>query len=354
MEKPVYRILDANFNRAREALRVMEEYCRFVLNNPALSGRAKQLRHELSSMIAELDANQLLCCRDSQQDVGRELRVEGQMKRATLEDCFTAAAKRSSEALRMLAEVGQAINPALYDCFERLRFETYSLEKDISLAMYGALRFRNVRLYVLITVQPESDKVKISDLARACIDGGADCLQLRCKGMTDKDVLNLAGPVAEICRRNSVISIINDRPDIAILSGADGVHLGQDDLLVESVRRLQPRPLIVGRSTHHFRQLTDAINETCDYVALGPVFATATKSREAVAGLDYIRQSMDILKNNGVGHVAIGGIGLDNIEQVLAFGVRTVAVCSAVCESSNPAKACSDLKKLILSNRMEQ
>jgi thiamine-phosphate pyrophosphorylase len=354
MEKPVYRILDANFNRAREALRVMEEYCRFVLNDPVLSGRAKQLRHELSSVIAELDANQLLCCRDSQQDVGRELRVDGQMKRTTLEDCFTAAAKRSSEALRMLAEAGQAINPTLYDHFERLRFETYSLEKDISLAMYGALRFRNVRLYVLITVQPESDKAKISDLVRACVDGGADCLQLRCKGMTDKDVLNLAGPVVEICRRGSIISIINDRPDIAILSGADGVHLGQDDISVESVRRLQPRPLIVGRSTHNFRQLTEAMNETCDYVALGPVFATATKSHESVAGLDYVRQAMDILKDNRVGHVAIGGIGLDNIEQVLALGVKTVAVCSAVCESSNPAKACSDLKKLIPSYRMEQ
>lgn len=361
MEKPVYRILDVNFNRAREALRVMEEYCRFVLNDPVLSGRAKQLRHELSSVIAELDANQLLCCRNSQQDVGRELRVEGQMKRATLEDCFTAAAKRSSEALRMLAETGQTINPALYDRFEKLRFETYSLEKDISLAMYGALRFRNVRLYVLITVQPESDitvrpesdKAKISDLAKACIDGGADCLQLRCKGMTDKDVLNLAGPFVEICRRSSIISIINDRPDIAILSGADGVHLGQDDLSVESVRRLQPRPLIVGRSTHNFRQLTEAMNETCDYVALGPVFATATKPHESIAGLDYVRQAIGVLKDNR-GHVAIGGIGLDNIEQVLALGVKTVAVCSAVCESSNPAKACIDLKKLIQSYRMEQ
>jgi thiamine-phosphate pyrophosphorylase len=354
MEKPIYRILDANFNRAREALRVMEEYCRFVLNNPALGGRAKQLRHALSSVIAELDANQLLACRDSQRDVGKELRVTGQMKRATLEDCFTAAAKRSSEALRMLAEVGQTINPALYDRFEKLRFETYSLEKDISLAMYGILRFQNARLYVLITVQSESDKAKVLDLAKACIAGGADCLQLRCKAMTDKDILNVAGPFVESCRQGDVISIINDRPDIAILSGADGVHLGQEDLSAEDVRRLQPRPLIVGRSTHHCGQLTEAMNETCDYVALGPVFATATKSHEPVAGLDYVRQAINILKDSRIGHVAIGGIDLNNIEQVLALGVKTVAVCSAVCDSSNPAGVCGDLKKRILSYGMEQ
>jgi len=354
MEKTAYRILDANFNRAREALRVVEEYCRFVLNDGMLSGRAKQLRHELSQIIAGLDVASLLCCRDSQQDVGKELRVKGQMKRTTLEDCFTAAAKRISEALRMLAEVGQTIDPVLYDRFEKLRFGAYTLEKDISTAAYGVLRFQNVRLYVLITVQPESDKAKIFDLVGACIDGGADCLQLRCKGLVDKEIVSFAESFTELCRRNSVLSIVNNRPDIATLCGADGVHLGQDDLSVESVRRLQQKPFIIGRSTHNLQQLTDTLSGTCDYVALGPVFATTTKPHEPAAGLDYVRQAVEILKNNRVGGVAVGGIDLNNLEQVLALRIRTVAVCSAICQAANPAKACSDFKKFIQSYRMEQ
>jgi thiamine-phosphate pyrophosphorylase len=353
MEKAVYRIIDANFNRAREALRTMEEYCRFVLDDGILSGRAKQLRHQLSGIISKLDTAAMLCSRDSQMDVGKELRVEGQMKRATLEDCFAAAAKRISEALRMLAEVGQTLDPMLYDQFEKLRFEAYTLEKDISLAQYGFLRFKSVGLYVLITVQPEFDKKQAIELAGACIDGGADCLQLRCKGLMDKEILSMAETVVDKCRKNSVLSIINDRPDIALICGADGVHLGQGDLSVQDVRRLQHKPLVIGRSTHNTGQLTDAINELSDYVALGPVFATATKQHEPPVGLAYLAQAADILKDSRAGHVAIGGIDLNNIEQVLELGIKTVAIGSAICMAKDPAKACVKFKKTILAYRTQ-
>jgi thiamine-phosphate pyrophosphorylase len=353
MEKAVYRIMDANFNRAREALRTMEEYCRFVLNDSVLSGRAKQLRHELSRIVSRLDSAAMLCSRDSQMDVGKELRVEGQMKRATLEDCFAAAAKRISEALRMLAEVGQTLDPMLYDQFEKLRFEAYTLEKDISLAQNGSLRFQSVGLYVLITVQPEFDKKQVMELAGQCIDGGADCLQLRCKGIIDKEIMNMAQFVVDLCRKNSVLSIINDRPDIAVICAADGVHLGQTDMSVRDVRRLQHKPLVIGRSTHNTGQLTEAINELSDYVALGPVFATATKLHEPPVGLAYLAQAADILKNSRVGHVAIGGINLNNIEQVLELGIKTVAIGSAICMAKDPARTCAKFKETILAYRLQ-
>jgi thiamine-phosphate pyrophosphorylase len=353
MEKAVYRIMDANFNRAREALRTMEEYCRFVLNDGILSGRAKQLRHQLSRIVSGLDTAAMLCSRDAQMDVGKELRVEGQMKRATLEDCFAASAKRISEALRMLAEVGQTIDPMLYDQFENLRFQTYTLEKDISLSQNGYLRFQSVGLYVLITVQSESEKKQAMPLTKACIEGGADGLQLRCKGLTDKEILSLAQPFVDVCRKGSVLSIINDRPDIAVICGADGVHLGQGDLSVHDVRRLQQKPLVIGKSTHNTGQLNDAINELSDYVALGPVFATATKQHEPPVGLTYVSQAMNILKDNRVGHVAIGGIDLKNIEQVLQLGVKTVAIGSAICMAKDPAKQCAEFKKTIQAYRTQ-
>ena len=104
MNDILYRIIDANFNRTREALRVMEEYCRFGLSNPALSGKAKQCRHSLCQSMMGIDPKKRLLNRDIDGDVGRELKVEGQLQRQSLEDCFTAAAKRASEALRALAE----------------------------------------------------------------------------------------------------------------------------------------------------------------------------------------------------------------------------------------------------------
>lgn len=347
MEKAVYRILDANFNRAREALRGMEEYCRFVLNNSFLSGRVKTLRHALCQTVAQLEQGKLLCSRDSQNDVGKELRFDGQMKRVSLEDCFIASAKRITEALRAMAEVGQTLSPSLYDAFEKLRFDAYTLEKDIYIAGFGYLRMNKVRLYVLLTVKTDQDKQKLPELTKACIDGGADCLQLRCKGFPDREILNLSETFTDLCRKETVLGIINDSPDIAILSGADGVHLGQDDIPVEKMRALQPRPMIVGVSTHNAEQLHQAIGRPCDYVALGPVFATETKAHEPVAGLSYLSEAMDILKQYSISHVAIGGITLDNIHQVLEKGIQCIAVCGAICSTDSPEKACRDFKRVI-------
>jgi len=347
MEKAVYRILDANFNRAREAMRGMEEYCRFVLNNSTLSGRVKALRHALCQAAAQLEQGKLLCSRDSQNDVGQALRFDGQMKRVSLEDCFVASAKRITEALRALAEVGQTLSPSLYDAFEKLRFDAYTLEKDIYIAGFGYLRMRKVRLYVLLTVKTQQDKQTLPELTRACIAGGADCLQLRCKGFPDRDVMNLSETFADLCRKGDVLSIINDSPDIAILSGADGVHLGQEDITVEKVRRLQPRPLIAGISTHNVEQLRQAVTQPCDYVALGPVFATQTKSHEPAAGLSYLNQAMGVLKQCSMSHVVIGGITLDNVYQVLEQGVHCIAVCGAICSAVSPEKACRDFRRVL-------
>jgi thiamine-phosphate pyrophosphorylase len=349
MEKSIYRILDANFNRAREGLRVMEEYCRFVLNHSALSARLKAVRHRLSQTIGIVDADRLLCCRDSQGDVGKELRVEGHLKRGSLDDCVHAGTKRLTEALRVMAEVGQTLDIRLYDEFERLRFDVYTLEKDISIAAHGASRFRGVRLYVLITVKSQAECDKMPDLVKACAAGGADCIQLRCKGLPDQQMFAAGEIFVKRCKDAHIVGIINDRPDIGLLSGADGVHLGQTDLSVRHVRSLQTRPYLIGLSTHNPAQLHSALSEPIDYVALGPVYATATKSYEPVVGLDYLRQASEILRGNPIPRVAIGGITLDNIRPVLDLGIRTVAVCSAVCQAANPEKACASFKSILSS-----
>ncbi len=344
MDKSCYRIIDANFNRAREALRVMEDYCRFALNNGALSGRAKQVRHELSTAIGALDSGRLLAGRDTLGDVGVGRSVEGQLARTSLADSFTAAAKRLTEALRVLTETVQPEDRALAATFERLRYDVYTLEKDIVLFAAPMEKFARVRLYVIISDDFPCD---VLSLTARCAAGGADCIQLRTKGMPDDRLFALAVEFVDMCRQAKVLSIINDRPDIAILSGADGVHLGQNDLPIEQVRRLESSPLVIGRSTHTPKELDRALVSRPAYVSLGPVFATPTKPGLATAGLDYVRHGLAALADTGVAYVAIGGITRENVDQVLRAGARCVAVCSAVTRAPDPTQACRRLKTRI-------
>jgi thiamine-phosphate pyrophosphorylase len=138
MERAVCRIIDANFNRAREAIRVIEEFCRFALNCAPLTERTKQFRHELCVAIDKLDADRLVSSRDTTGDVGVDTAVESQLQRGSLNDCLTAACKRLPEALRSLAETIQTIDPSIARQIENLRYEAYTLEKDIILLSSAA------------------------------------------------------------------------------------------------------------------------------------------------------------------------------------------------------------------------
>ncbi len=350
MTDALYRIIDANFNRGREALRVMEEYCRFGLNNPTLSGQAKQCRHQLCQSLKGIDPYKLLLNRDVDGDVGRELKVKGQLQRQSLEDCFTAATKRASEALRALAESIQTMDPTLSAVMEKIRFEVYALEKKAVLCACSKHKLESVRLYILINATAQTDEHEVLDLAKTSIDNGADCLQLRAKDICDLSLLDLARKFTALCKEAGVVSIINDRADIAVLADADGVHLGQDEIPVSCARQLAKRPLIVGGSTHNLDELRRAIDSGCDYVGIGPAFASPTKPHLNVSGLDYLRQAIPILEQAGLFHVAIGGINLQNIPALLEIGVKAVALSSAVSDSKNPADSCNALKNTLLSS----
>ena len=345
MERNTYRIIDVNFNRAREAARMIEEFCRFSLNSKPLSSRAKSVRHQLSSAIAKLDTSSLLACRDSQTDVGRGLVIDNQLKRGGITDCFTAACKRLTEALRVLAETTQIIDPAVAAVIENLRFEAYTLEKDASLTAETRRKYKDVRLYVLVTVNPGDSVEKVSKLVSECIKGGADCIQIRAKGLEDSETVAISKTAVDICSDAGVLSIINDRVDIAVISGADGVHLGLGDISVHQARSLQLSPLVIGASTHSPAQLKAAIKAGADYVGIGPAFTTATKPHEKTAGLGYISKAVEMLENTGISHAAIGGISLENIDSVLKAGAKTAAICSAITHSESPADMCGSIRK---------
>ena len=344
MERPTYRIIDANFNRAREACRLIEEYCRFVLNNESLTTTIKQLRHELCGQISKLDSKKLLANRDTLGDVGIGQKLQKQMQRVDLADSLTAAFKRLPEALRALTETIKTINPEIAESVEQLRYRSYTLEKNVAIFACAIEKYSKVRLYVVLTSDLPAE---ILHLTNKCIAGGADCIQMRAKNMHADQMFATACEMVRLCRDNGVISIINDRSDIAIAAGADGIHLGQNDLPLPDAKALVNKPMIFGKSTHNMEQLKKAVDDMPTYVGLGPVYPTGTKPSAESVGLEYVSQAVEYLKDKSIDHVAIGGITTSNLTDVLAAGAKAIAVCSAITQAPDPKKACIDFKQKI-------
>jgi thiamine-phosphate pyrophosphorylase len=176
------------------------------------------------------------------------------------------------------------------------------------------------------------------DLARAFLDGGARFLQLRAKALSGAEFFDTAAALVALAQRHGARIIVNDRADIARLTGADGVHVGQEDLSPAAVRSLVGEDAIVGLSTHTVEQLDRAANEPVSYVAIGPVFGTATKvtGHERV-GLGMVREAARRTAAAGIPLVAIGGITLESAPSVLAAGAASVAVIGDLLSSDNPA-----------------
>ncbi|HDS84721.1 MAG TPA: thiamine phosphate synthase, partial [Phycisphaerales bacterium] len=252
----------------------------------------------------------------------------------------------ATEALRVLAEMTRTLDAEVAAICERLRFETYDLEKSVFEAVYKLDKLERIGLYVLINVDPQTTDAAARELARRCIAGGADALQLRAKNLSDRRFLSLAESFIDVCRTNGALGIINDRADIAALAQADGVHLGQDEILPKSARILLKRPMLIGGSTHAINELNEAVTAGYDYVGVGPAFASPTKPGLTPAGLGYIRQAVQRLASTSIRPVAIGGINAQNLPAVLETGIRAVAVASAILD--NPEKQCRQLKAIIV------
>lgn len=196
------------------------------------------------------------------------------------------------------------------------------------------------RLYLVASPRATLPDAELLARLRAALDGGVDVLQLRCKEMEALPCLRLAERVLGLAREAGVPLIVNDRADIALAAGADGVHLGQDDLPMTWARRIMP-DAIVGRSSHEPAQAERAIADGADYFAVGPVWRTPTKPGRPAAGLSYVR---DVAARGGaIPWFAIGGITPENVDQVLDAGASRVAVVRAVLDAPDPAAAAHEL-----------
>ena len=175
------------------------------------------------------------------------------------------------------------------------------------------------------------------DLVRAFLAGGARFLQLRAKHLSGSEFLDLASAVVVLAHSAQAQLIVNDRADIARLAGADGVHVGQEDLAPASVRAIVGDAAIVGLSTHTIDQVEQAIREPVTYIAVGPVFGTTTKTTgyERV-GLEMVREAARLAAVRRLPLVAIGGITLENAASVLEAGAASVAVIGDLLSTGDP------------------
>ena len=194
---------------------------------------------------------------------------------------------------------------------------------------------QNWRLYV-ITGAEGAARRPLTETVRLAIEGGADAVQLRDKKAPDPELTRLARELLKVTRPLGVPLIINDRVSVAKDSGADGVHLGQDDGTLADARRLLGADAIIGRSTHNPEQALAAQKEGFDYIGVGPVFSTPTKPAYAPVGLELVRFAA---KNISIPFVAIGGIDPTNAAKVREAGARALAVVRAVVAASDPKRA---------------
>jgi len=325
------RILDASANRAREGLRVLEDHARFVLNDAYLSRELKQLRHALAQALQLLPASLLLASRDTLADVGVAIRTDAEFSRPSVASVAQANAKRLQEALRSLEEYGKVLSIDFAEQIEKIRYQTYTLERAL---VKRGTSLADARLCVLVT--DSLCKASLVGTVKEAILGGATMIQLREKSLDDRTLLAKARDVCQLARSSGALFIVNDRPDIARLVDADGVHLGQDDMPVQDARRILRPDALIGVSTHNLNQVRRAILEGADYLGVGPTFSSKTKDFAALAGLDFVRQAC---AETALPAFAIGGINLDNIAQVCAAGATRIAVSNAVCAADDPRAA---------------
>jgi thiamine-phosphate pyrophosphorylase len=175
----------------------------------------------------------------------------------------------------------------------------------------------------------------------AALRGGVGIVQLRCKGAADADVIAAGRRFASVCEGFGVPLILNDRPDLVAAVGADGVHLGQDDIGVEQARELLGADRIVGLSTHSPAEIDSAMAVGVDYVGVGPVHATPTKPGRAAVGTELVRYAA---AHAQIPFFAIGGIDRSNLDAVLAAGAERVAVVRALTRASDPEGAARELR----------
>lgn len=204
------------------------------------------------------------------------------------------------------------------------------------------------RLY-LITDTNIQKKYSHYEIAKIAVKNGAELIQLRDKSMSTAALAETAKKIASLCKKSGVIFIVNDRIDIAMVSDADGVHLGKEDIPVKEARRLLGKNKLIGGTAHTLKEALLCVSEGADYIGYGHIYPTNTKHKpEKPKGIDNL---IKIVRNIKVPVYAIGGINTGNISNVMATEVHGAAIAGAVLRNEDPGKILKELRKKIYGSK---
>jgi thiamine-phosphate pyrophosphorylase len=352
----VLTIVDANLNRAREGLRVLEDFARFVSRDGDVTHALKHLRHSLVECERELmqEVSDPAVHRNTAADVGTDITTTGEACRQSMADVVVANARRIQESLRSLEEFGKLLSPLFAGKIKQIRYRSYDLEQRLTLEAAGVsqelvdtrhqrkARLDSAQLYVLVS--EANCCLNWRDVVEKSLTGGADVVQLREKLLSREEIVRRGKWIAAACKSHNALFILNDRCESAVKACADGVHIGQEDATVAEARRILDVTMLVGVSTHSKSQLLHACSQDVDYLGVGPVFRSDTKSFDSFPGMSFVAQAAEFADRPWF---AIGGIDDANIDDTRQAGAQRVAVSNAVIAAADPEQAARQLKQVL-------
>jgi thiamine-phosphate pyrophosphorylase len=208
-----------------------------------------------------------------------------------------------------------------------------------------AARLSAARLYLVCSATgPGRDAGRLPELLRDAAAGGVEIFQLREKELADDELGAVANAARALCERIGLLFIVNDRPAVAVEAGADGVHVGQDDLPVETVRELVGERMLIGLSTHTPAEIDAVDPRLVDYIGVGPVHETPTKQGRPAVGTELVEYAAE---HSPVPFFAIGGLDAQNVGEVLRAGAERVCVLRAIADAADPRAAAAELRGLL-------
>jgi thiamine-phosphate pyrophosphorylase len=338
------RIIDANINRIGEGLRVLEEFARLSLDDAGLTERLKNMRHKMVHIDVGLQ-QKIIGARDAAGDVGAGMKAAGEGKRRHAAEIIIANARRVQESLRVLEELAKEPGPGLESGeYEKARFALYTIEKELISRLLRQDKIKRLSgLYVIVDVESLKGRSAL-DAAGAAIRGGAKVIQLRDKKDSRRSFFQKSLGLRKLCEQNGVLFIVNDSLEIALAADADGLNVGQEDLPVAEARRLLPIDRILGASACTIAEAKAAQAAGADYLGVGAIYATPTKTDIKIVGPGIIKR---IKKAVNLPVVAIGGINKSNVGEVMKAGADAAAVISAVMGAADIEKATRQLVKIV-------
>ena len=334
----IAQLIDANLDRAREGLRVMEDWCRFGLKRSDFSIQIKNWRQQLGVHHHNIYRNARLTSNDPAMGVSHPL----QKVRTTPEAVFIANSCRVQEALRVIEEFTRITDPKLCEIATKIRYETYEIEIKVLNTTEAINRKQTLKDCSICLIT--TNRSNLEEIVIQALKAGVKIVQYREKSLHDFEKLSQAKCLASLCKKYNSLFIVNDRIDIALAVDADGVHLGQEDIPTKIARELLGNERIIGRSTHCLEDIKNAEEEGCDYIGIGPIFTSETKKQLNPIGVDYLRKGFS---ETHLPAFAIGGINSSNIKKLNQINNLRIAVSNAIINSNDPFSKTEELINLL-------